>query len=51
MCLGKVPEPVHQPFRSEVGRGADRENAAILPLQEPLGADCNPVQRVADDVR
>jgi hypothetical protein len=47
MRFGKVAEPVDQPFGGEVGRGADRKHAGTLPLQEPLGAHRDPVQRIA----
>src|SRR5215472_1401882 len=49
MLLGKVAEPMHQPFGSKVRRSADSENACVLPLQQPLGANRNPIQRVAYD--
>ena len=49
MRLGKMAEPVHQPFGGEVRRGRDREHAGVLPLQQPLGADGDAVERVAHD--
>src|SRR5262245_3063912 len=47
--LGKMAEPVHQPFGGEVGRGRDCQHARVLPLQQPLGADGDAVERVAHD--
>ena len=49
MRLGKMAEPMHQPFGGKIGRGADRQHAGVLPLQQPLGADRDAVERVADD--
>ena len=46
--LGKVAEAVHKPFGGEIRRGADGENARALPLNEPLGACGNAIQRIAD---
>src|SRR6266702_7523437 len=37
MRLGKLTEPVHQPFRGKVRRGADRENAGTLSLKQSFG--------------
>lgn len=48
--FGKVTEPVHQPLGGEVRRGADGKNACALPLQKPLGADCDAVQCIAYNV-
>ncbi len=47
--FGKMPEPVHQPFGGEVRRRADRQNTGILPLEQPFGAERDPVERIADD--
>ena len=49
MRLGKMAEPMHQPFGGKIRRRADREHACVLPLQQPLGADGNAVERVAHD--
>src|SRR5690349_12183775 len=49
MRFDEVAEPVHEPLGRKIGRCADREHTGILPLQQPLGADRNPVQRVAHD--
>src|SRR5215212_1498749 len=49
MRLGKMAEPVHQPFGGEVRRGGYREHAGVLSLQEPLGAHGDAVKRVADN--
>ena len=48
--LREAAEPVHQPLGGEVGRRADREHPRTLPLQQPLGAERDPVERVADHV-
>ena len=50
MRLGKMAEPMHQPFGGEIRRSADGEDAGVLTLQKPLGADGDTVQRVAHDV-
>src|SRR5262249_40418291 len=47
--LGKAAEPIYQPFRSEVGRSADSENAALLTLHQLFGAHRDAVQGIADD--
>ena len=44
-----MPEPMHQPLRGEIRRSADRQNAGVLTLQKPLGADRNAVQSIAHD--
>ena len=49
MRLGKMTEPVHEPFGGKIRRGADGQHAGILALQQPLGADRNAVQRIAHD--
>jgi len=49
MGLGKMAEPVHQPFGGKVWRRRNREHAGVLPLQQPLGADGDTVERVAHD--
>jgi hypothetical protein len=49
MRLGKVTEPVHQPFGGEVGRRAYCENAGVLPFEKPFCADGDAIQRVAHD--
>ena len=33
--LGKMAEPMHEPFRGEVRRRADGEDADVLPLKKP----------------
>ena len=47
--FGKMPEPVHQPLGGEIRRRADGQDAGILPFEQPLGAERDPVQRIADD--
>src|SRR5260370_25551724 len=37
-----------QPFRGEIQRGADREDAGVLPLHQPLGAGADVVERLAN---
>jgi hypothetical protein len=49
MLLGKAAQAVNQPFRGKVGRSADGQNAALLTLQQPFGADSDLVQRITDD--
>ena len=44
-----MAEPMHQPFGGKVRRGRHREHAGVLPLQQPLGADGDAVERVAHD--
>ena len=41
---------MHEPLGGEIRRSADGENAGVLTLQKPLGADGDTVQRVAHDV-
>src|SRR5262249_33263578 len=39
-----------QPFGGEVGGCADSEHAGALPLLKALGANRDPVERIADDI-
>ena len=49
MCFREPPQPVDEPLRSKIGRGADGERAAALTLQQPFGAIGDPIERVAHD--
>src|ERR1051326_2767143 len=49
MFSGNPARAIDQPFGGEVGRGADGEHAAALTLQQPLGAERDPVECVADN--
>ncbi len=40
---------MHQPFGGKIRRGRHREPPGVLPLQQPLGADGDTVERVAHD--
>ena len=46
-----MAQPVDQPFGGKVRRGADGENTAPLPLQQPFGANGDLVQCIADDAK
>ena len=48
MCRGKTSQAMHQPFRGEIQRGVDREDAGVLPLHQPLGAGADVVERLAN---
>src|SRR5215472_9581137 len=48
MCRGKASQAMNQPFRGEIQRGADYEDASVLPLHQPLGAGPNVVERLAN---
>ena len=50
MRLGKVPETVDEPLGGEIRRSANGEDASVLTLQKPLGANGDAVQRIAHDV-
>ena len=45
--LGEAAEPVHEPLGGEIRRRADRQHAGPLALQQALGAERDPVERVA----
>jgi hypothetical protein len=47
--LRKVAEPVHQPLRGEIGRGAHGEHTRALPLDQILRAEGDAVERVSYD--
>ncbi len=49
MGFGEMAKPMHQPFGGKVRRGRDRKHAGVLPLQEPLSAHRDAVERVAHD--
>src|SRR5215469_2385318 len=49
MCRGKASQAMHQPFRGEIQRGANGEDAGVLPLHQPLGAGADVVERLADN--
>src|SRR5882724_3980612 len=49
MRFGKMPESMHEPLGGKIRRSADRQNAGVLTLQKPLGADGDAVQRIAHD--
>jgi hypothetical protein len=48
MGFGKTSEPVDQPFGGKIRRGADREYARALALQQPFGTDRDSIEGVAD---
>ena len=50
MRFGKMPEPMHEPLGGEIRRSANGEDAGVLTLQKPLGANGDTVQRIAHDV-
>ena len=47
VCRGKPSKTVNQPFRGEVGRGADGERASTLTLSQLLGSKRDPVEGIA----
>jgi hypothetical protein len=49
MRLRETAEAIHQPFRREIGRGADREHARALPLNDARGAERDAIEGVAQD--
>jgi len=51
MGLGKPAEPIYQPFGRKIRRGADRQNAGVLSLQDALGARSEPIERIACNVK
>ena len=48
MGFGKPAEPMHEPFGGKIRRCADRQHSGGLALDKTLGADRNPIQRIAD---
>src|SRR5882672_9218793 len=50
MRFGKMPEPMHEPLGGEIRRSTNGEDAGVLTLQKPLGANGDTVQRIAHDV-
>ena len=48
MRRGETGQPMHQPFRGEILRGADREYAGTLPLYQPLRGGADVIKRLAD---
>src|SRR5688572_4325248 len=49
MRFGEAAEPVNEPFCREVGRGADRQHATTLPLQQPFGPVGDAIEGIAND--
>src|SRR6185295_17143877 len=49
MQVGEAAEPMDKPFRRKIRRGADRQYAAALPLQQPFGAVRDAVKSVPND--
>ncbi len=49
MDLGEAAQPMDQPLGCEVRRGADRERASALALQQPLGPVGDSIKRIAHD--
>src|SRR4026209_967357 len=49
MLLGEAPETADEPFCGKVRRRADGEHAGALPLKQPLGADSDAIEGVAQD--
>ena len=49
--FGEAAQPVHEPFRGEVRRGADGQHAGFLPLQQALGAGREPIEGIAHDLK
>src|SRR5260370_39445631 len=47
MGLGEPAKAVYQPFRCEVGRRADGQNARTLTLHETVSTDRDPIERIA----
>jgi hypothetical protein len=47
--LGEAAEPMHEPLRCKIGRGADRERAAALALQQPLRSVADAIECIAHD--
>ena len=49
MSLGKMAQPMDQPFGCEIRRGTNRQNARALSLQQTLRARGNTIERIAHD--
>ncbi len=47
MDFSEAAEPVDEPFRGKIRRGADGEHAAALALQQALGSVADAVESVA----
>src|SRR5262245_16544033 len=45
----ETSQPVHEPFRAEVRRSADGQNARWAVSKQAIGPHCNPIQRVPDN--
>src|SRR5437899_13095202 len=50
MRFGKMPEQMHEPLGGEIRRSTNGEDAGVLTVHKPLGANGNTVQRIAHDV-
>ena len=48
MGFGKPAEPMDQPFGGKIRRCADGQNPGGLALHQTLGADRDPIERIAD---
>ena len=46
---GEAGQAMHQPFRGEIQRGADREDVGALALEQPLRTGSDVVERFAND--
>ena len=49
MDLGEAAQPMHEPLRRKIRRGADGERAAALALQQPLGSVGDSIEGIAHD--
>src|SRR5215831_7772611 len=49
MGLGEPAKTVYQPFRCEIRRCTDGENARTLPLHETVSTDRDPIERITHD--
>src|SRR6516165_7902515 len=49
MFLGKAAETIDQPFGGEVRRCAHGKRTRALALEQPLGADRNAIESIAQD--
>ena len=49
VSFGEAVEAVNEPLGREIRRGADRQCASVLTLQQALGPIRNPIEGVAYD--